>query len=108
MMKVKNSFGENLKFFRKQKRLSQEELSEKVDISVKHLSAIERGLNFVSADLLEKLSLSLEIPVFFFFVNDRGVIQNDQLFDTIDRIIEKRLLGTIKDIKADIRETNKR
>jgi hypothetical protein len=32
------------------------------------LSAIERGLNFVSADLLEQLALSLEIPVFFLFV----------------------------------------
>ncbi|GHV76047.1 hypothetical protein AGMMS49942_08680 [Spirochaetia bacterium] len=96
------SFGENLKFFCKDKRLSQEELSEKVDISVKHLSAIERGLNFVSADLFEQLSISLEIPVFFFFVNDRDIIHNNRLLGTIDGIIEKHPIKTIEDIKADI------
>ena len=107
-MNVKTSFGENVKYFRKQKRLSQEELSEKVDISVKHLSAIERGLNFVSADLLEQLSVSLDIPVFFFFINDRDTIHNDKLFDTIDRIIEKHLIETMEEIKVDIRQCNAR
>lgn len=95
-----------MKFFRKEKRLSQEELSEKVDISVKHLSAIERGLNFVSADLLEQLALSLEIPVFFFFVHDRKIIQNDRLLGAVDGIVEKHLLKTIEAIKADIHQNN--
>ena len=67
-MNVKSYFGENLKRYRKEKQLSQEQLSEKVDISVKHLSAIERGLTFVSAKLLEKLSESLKTPVFLFFI----------------------------------------
>ncbi|GHT66170.1 hypothetical protein FACS1894110_09400 [Spirochaetia bacterium] len=106
-MDVKTSFGENLKFFRREKRLSQEELSEKVDISVKHLSAIERGLNFVSADLLEHLAISLEIPVFFFFVNDRNIIYNDRLLGAVDGIIEKHLIKTIEDIKADIHQENR-
>jgi transcriptional regulator with XRE-family HTH domain len=51
-MDIKVIFGENLKFYRKTKHLSQEQLSEKVDISVKHLSSIERGSNFISSDLL--------------------------------------------------------
>jgi transcriptional regulator with XRE-family HTH domain len=103
-MDVKISFGENLKFYRKEKRLSQEELSEKLDISVKHLSAIERGLNFVSADLLGQLAISLEIPVFFLFVNDREIIYNTRLLDSMDRIVEKHLTKTIKDIKAEIHQ----
>jgi transcriptional regulator with XRE-family HTH domain len=106
-MDMKAVFGENLKFYRKEKRLSQEELSAKLDISVKHLSAIERGLNFVSADLLEQLALSLEIPVFFLFVHDRDIIHNDRLLGAIDTIIEKRLLKTIKDIKADIHQNDR-
>jgi transcriptional regulator with XRE-family HTH domain len=105
-MDVKASFGENLKFFRKEKRLSQEELSEKVDISVKHLSAIERGLNFVSADLIEQLAMILEIPVFFFFVYDRKIIHNDRLLGAVDGIIEKHLMQTIEDIKTDIHQNN--
>jgi transcriptional regulator with XRE-family HTH domain len=42
-MNVKAIFGANLKIYRKEKKLSQEQLSEKVDITVKHLSEIERG-----------------------------------------------------------------
>jgi transcriptional regulator with XRE-family HTH domain len=103
-MNVKSSFGENLKFYRKEKRLSQERLSEKVDISVKHLSAIERGLTFVSAELLEKLALSLEIPVFYFFIKDNEIFYNDAVLNTIDRIIEKHLIKTIEEIKSDIRQ----
>jgi transcriptional regulator with XRE-family HTH domain len=106
-MNIKISFGKNLKFYRKEKRLSQEKLSEKVDISVKHLSAIERGLTFVSAELLEKLSRSLEIPIFFFFIKDKEFVYNDTMLNTIDRIIEKHLIKTIEEIKFDIRQNNK-
>jgi transcriptional regulator with XRE-family HTH domain len=81
-------------------------LSEKVDISVKHLSSIERGLNFVSADLLEKLAVSVDVPVFYFFVNKREIIYNEAMLNTIDRIIEKQLLKTIDEIKSAIRKNN--
>jgi transcriptional regulator with XRE-family HTH domain len=105
-MNIKTVFGENLKLYRKAKRLSQEQLSEKVDISVKHLSSIERGLNFVSADLLEKLAVSVEVPAFYFFVNEKEVFCNDAMLNTIDRIIEKNLIQTIDEIKTDIRQNN--
>jgi transcriptional regulator with XRE-family HTH domain len=105
-MNMKAVFGKNLKLYRKAKKLSQEQLSEKVDISVKHLSSIERGLNFVSADLLEKLAVSVEVPVFYFFVNEKEVFYNDAMLNTIDRIIEKNLIQTIDEIKSDIRQNN--
>ena len=106
MNDVKAIFGENLKFYRKTKHLSQEQLSEKVDISVKHLSSIERGLNFVSADLLEKLAFSVDVPVFYFFVNKREFFYNDVMLNTIDNIIEKQLIKAIEEIKSDIRQNN--
>jgi transcriptional regulator with XRE-family HTH domain len=102
-MNVKAFFGENLKFYRKKRQLSQEQLSEKADISVKHLSALERGLTFVSAELLEKLSESLETPVFYFFVKDKEIFYNDTMLSTIDRIVEKHLIKAIEEIKMDIR-----
>jgi transcriptional regulator with XRE-family HTH domain len=105
-MGVKSYFGENLKFYRKEKSLSQEQLSEILDISVKHLSAIERGLTFVSAELLEKLSVSLEIPIFLFFVNDRKFLyEGTVLVGTVDKIIEDRLQRIIEEIKLDIRQS---
>lgn len=103
-MNVRAIFGKNVKFYRKAKKLSQEQLSEKVDISVKHLSAIERGLTFVSADLLDKLAFIVDIPVYYFFVNEREVFCNDLMLNTIDRIIEKNLIKTIEEIKVDIRQ----
>jgi transcriptional regulator with XRE-family HTH domain len=102
-MDIKKIFGENLKFYRKAKHLSQEQLSEKVEISVKHLSSIERGLNFISADLLEKLAFSVDIPVFYFFVNRREFFYNDAMLNTIENIIEKNLIKTIDEIKSGIR-----
>ena len=105
-MDIKAIFGENLKFYRKAKHLSQEQLSEKVDISVKHLSSIERGLTFVSSDLLEKLAYSVDVPVFYFFVNKREFFYNDVMLDTIDNIVESKLIKTIEEIKSDIRQKN--
>jgi transcriptional regulator with XRE-family HTH domain len=106
-MNIKSVFGENLKLYRKAKKLSQEQLSEKVDISVKHLSSIERGLTFVSTDLLEKLAVSVEVPVFYFFINEKEVFCNDAMLNTIDRIIEKNLIKIIEEIKSDIRQNNR-
>ena len=106
-MNVKSIFGKNLKLYRKAKHLSQEQLSEKVNISAKHLSSIERGMAFVSADLLEKLAASVEVPVFYFFVNEKEFFYNDVMLNTIDRIIEKNLIQTIEEIKSDIRQNNK-
>jgi transcriptional regulator with XRE-family HTH domain len=105
-MDVKSVFGKNLKFYRKTKHLSQEELSEKVDISVKHLSSIERGLTFVSADLLEKLAAAIEIPISCFFVNEPEIYYPDVLLNTVDRVIEKKLIRAIEEIKSDIRQNN--
>ena len=101
-MDVKCIFGKNLKFYRKAKHLSQEQLSEKVDISVKHLSSIERGLTFVSADLLSKLASSVEVPIFYLFVNTNDILYNETMLKTIDETIEKHLLRTIDEIKKDI------
>jgi transcriptional regulator with XRE-family HTH domain len=114
-MDVKLIFGENLKYYRKKRLLSQEELSEKVDISSKHLSGIERGLNFASSDLLERISDVLEVPLFLFFIQDPEiflnsptvrVFLNDLMLRTIDRIIERRLAKAIKEIKLDIHLAN--
>ena len=105
-MDIKSIFGENIKFYRKAKHLSQDQLSEKLDISVKHLSSIERGLNFVSSDLLEKLALSIDVPVFYFFVNSNEVIFNDVTINKLENIIENQLTKSIENIKSELRKNN--
>jgi transcriptional regulator with XRE-family HTH domain len=103
-MEIKRLFGLNLKRYRKEKRLSQEELSEKVDISVKHLSKIERGLTFVSADLLEKLSHNLGVSVARFFYKENENIYDDNILKRFDRITEKHLIRAMEGIKSEIRQ----
>jgi transcriptional regulator with XRE-family HTH domain len=103
-MEIKTLFGLNLKRFRKEKLLSQEQLSEKIDISVKHLSKIERGLTFVSSDLLEKLSNSLDVSIAHLFCMENENIYDDNVLKRFDRITEKHLIRAIEDIKKDIRK----
>ena len=103
-MDIKTFFGKNLKYYRKKKHLSQEQLSEKVDISVMHLSKIERGLTFVSADLLEKLSDNLDISVARLFCMENENIYDDDVLRKFDRITEKHLIRAMEGIKGDIRQ----
>jgi len=92
-----------LKLYREKLQLSQEQLSEKVDISVMHLSKIERGLTFVSADLLEKLSDNLEITAAHLFCKPNEKIYNNDILNKFDRITEKHLIKAMEGIKSDIR-----
>ena len=103
-MGIKTLFGLNLKRYRKEERLSQEELSEKVNISVKHLSKIERGLTFVSADLLEKLSDNLGVSIARLFCKENENIYDDNVLQKFDRITEKHLIRAMEGIKGDIRQ----
>ena len=104
IMEAKALFGLNLKRLRKNNRLSQDQLSEKVNISVKHLSKIERGLTFVSADLLEKLSYSLNVSIAQLFCTENENIYDENVLKKFDRITEKHLIRAMEGIKGDIRK----
>ena len=54
-------FGKNVKKFRKMRKLTQEQLAEKLCISQKHLSIIETGTQFASATLIGKISEELNV-----------------------------------------------
>ena len=106
-MEIRTSFGANLKRYRKAKRFSQEQLAEGVDISVRHLSKIERGLTFVSADLLGRIAAHLDISVAQLFCKASEKIYDDNVDNVLslfDRISEKHLIRALEGIKADIRQ----
>lgn len=72
MKSTKVLLGARIKELRKIKGLSQEGLSEKVDIDPKHLSRIEVGRGFPSLDTLEKIAnvLKVELKDFFEFAHE--------------------------------------
>jgi transcriptional regulator with XRE-family HTH domain len=101
-MNVKDVFGKNLKYYRKEKKLSQEQLSEKVDITVKHLSEIERGIVFASSSLIEKLAENLNIPIFAFFLTDNSIYYDNVMLDRIEEAIIQNIECTMDNIKKGI------
>ena len=60
-MGIKSELGQKIRNMRLNRNLTQEELSEKVDISQRTLSGIETGENFVTAETLDKLVDALGI-----------------------------------------------
>jgi transcriptional regulator with XRE-family HTH domain len=102
-MSIKATFGANLKYYRKYRHLSQERLAEMVDITPKHLSTIETGTAFVSAELLERLTKTLHVSAaaLFYTVEEQSI--DDSLFNKIDQLIEKELFKTSTAIKIQIR-----
>lgn len=103
-MSVKKLFGGNLKKYRKQCGFTQEELSEKIGISVNHLSLIENGATFVSAEVIEKLSDVLQIPIASFFYNEEENFGSDTFLQKMDTVLEAELHSAMKNIKSKMRE----
>ena len=69
-----------------------------------HLSKIERGLTFVSAELLEKLSTHLDVSVARLFCTENEKVYDDDVLKKFDRITEKNLIRAMEGIKGDIRQ----
>jgi transcriptional regulator with XRE-family HTH domain len=102
-MDIKKVFGANVRFYRKCKGFSQEALSEKLDIGSNHLSKIERGAAFVSAELLEHLASILEVPAEAFFSSGEEHRAGDAAIAHFTRIIEEELRRTTETITRRMR-----
>ena len=60
-MNIKKLLGERIKRLRKNRGLTQEQLSEMIGITPRNLSRIEVGESFVSADTLDKIIEALSV-----------------------------------------------
>jgi len=60
-MDTKQMIGARIKDIRTKKKLTQEQLAEKIEINPKYLSSIERGLENPTLNTLIKLSESLNV-----------------------------------------------
>ena len=72
MPTFKQAFGFNLKLLRKNKNITQEKLSELIELHPRQLSKIETGSHFPSCKTIEKLCQALDISpkVLFDFYYD--------------------------------------
>ena len=90
-MNSKEIFCINLRHFRKLNDFTQEELSERLDITPAHLRRIENGKSFVTAELLDSLCLIFNISPATFFYTTQEFSGDDSLFSKIDTIIDEEL-----------------
>ena len=85
-MEIKRLIGSRIQKLRNAKGLSQEELSEKVGLSSKYISSIERGNENPTLDTFIKLSRSLNIEIFELFNYGNDYPQKDSKKFLIDLI----------------------
>lgn len=76
---IKVNFGKKVKFYRKQKELTQEKLAELAETTPQTLSGIETGYSFPSYHLLCRIMKALdERPARFFAFDDKELNIEDQ------------------------------
>jgi len=67
---LREKFGRRLREIRAQRRMTQEQFAEALDISVDFLSLIERGRNAPSFETLDKMAKRLKVSAAHLFTFD--------------------------------------
>ena len=70
MSSLRDIFIQNLKFYRKQKSITQEKLSEAIGMSPSYINAVETKASFPQPEVIEKIAEKLEIPAYYLFKFD--------------------------------------
>ncbi len=91
----KSSIGKIIKTIRLNKKLTQEELSEKIDISKNYLSKIERGISVLNTEAFLKMAQVLD-----FSLEDFGIKTNYQIDENKKELINRILSLSQKEVKA--------
>ncbi len=106
-MKLKELFINNLKFYRKEKRMTQNELTLAIDKSYNYINSVEQGKMMPSFDVIEQICEVLQIkPVQLF--DEQASPENIKAFNKEDYIngISDKLFDKLKTlISYEIRNT---
>jgi len=89
MSKIKIDLGKKIKEFRQLKGFTQESFAEALGISVTAMSKIETGMNFPSADTIEKITKALNVTsseLFTFKENLNTIDAYSQIILELDKI----------------------
>ena len=69
MLKIQEYLINNIKFYRKKLKITQEELAELCNVSANYIGRIEIGYHFPSPEVLEKITEVLKIEPYELFAN---------------------------------------
>lgn len=87
-MSIEKFFGKRLKEIRKNKKLTQSELAEKLEVDEKYISRLETGISTPSFSLLEKISEKLNIDIQDLFVKTHYMSKDEILNDINNKLIK--------------------
>ena len=88
---IPHLFGQNVQKYRKLAGLTQAELSKRLEITQKHLSIIETGTQFASANLISRIAKELNIPPAALFGEDMNQVYFDHLYARLATQIENKI-----------------
>ena len=80
--------GQNIRRFRRNRGLTQEQLAERINISVPHMSHIETGSTKLSLPVLVDISDVLNVSTDE-LLNSDGVMKRDSKYEEVIRILEQ-------------------
>jgi transcriptional regulator with XRE-family HTH domain len=66
-MNLRKKFSNNVRKFRTEQKLSQEELAGKAGLHRTYIGSVERGERNITIDVMEKISSALRKPITDFF-----------------------------------------
>ncbi|HDD44919.1 MAG TPA: XRE family transcriptional regulator [Candidatus Desulfofervidus auxilii] len=105
--------GEKIRFFRKQKGLTQMQLAEKVGVSFQQIQKYEKGYDRICVERLQQIAQAIGIPISYFFTNFNEVYyvqEKTSSYDLIPKELQEILPLTKEEIIAikNLRSLNKK
>lgn len=103
MSNLKYLFGKKIKEYRKKHSYTQAQLAELVNVDDKHISCIESGKNFPSPDLIERLSVALNVEpkdfFEFYYLQNSSDLKKD-IISMLEKLTNEELSLTHKYIRT--------
>ena len=106
MENIKTLLGLRIREIRKQNKLTQEQLAEKIGIEIPSLSNIENGKNYPNSETIEKIATGLNVQIFELFIFEHlKEPDNKKMLEEINSILSKntKLLKTIHTITTNLK-----
>ena len=100
---IQNNFGIRLMEIRKRRKLSQNKLAKKANVSINTISEIERGVKFIGAAVLAQLVNCLEIDVSDLFISEnQKPLKYEQLITEVKTTINEAVKECFKELNYDL------
>ena len=99
---LSNKICQKIRLERLKRKLTQEQLAEKLDVSPNHISVIETGGKFVTYKMLEKMISIFNVMPSALFYTHGTAVGDDSLQNTINLIVKTELDSAFEEISRKI------